>query len=275
MKINNNLDQKIQEVFRLQEEGLAVSDALKERIDKDISMEISSQKVTEIRSMKQKGGNRMKINIKRVGIGVAAACLMVSGLVFAGEIKGWRSHISVLEPSYSSYDQMAEAETKFGHTVDSVEEFDNGYKFEEARISKMDAFDESGHTVTTVDQLWIDYNKADGKYLCLVIEADKGVNSGQPKKTPDAAREIEGVTVRFDIYTYKFVPADYELTLEDEVNLKRDDYEISYGMDRVEIRQNESLLWEKDGIIYNLFGWDTSMDSEDFFRMAKELITAE
>lgn len=275
MKVNNNLDQKIQEAFRLQEEGLAVSDALKERIDLDVSMEISSQKVSEIRSIKQKGGNHMKINMKKIGIGVAAACLMVSGMAFAGEVKGWRSHTSLLEPSYDSYERMAEAETKFGHTVDSVEEFDNGYKFEEARISKMDAFDEAGHTVTTVDQLWIDYNKEGGKDLCLVIEADKGVNSIQLEKTPDAAKEIEGVTVRFDIHTYKFVPVDYELTLEDEANLKRDDYEISYGADRVEIKQNESLLWEKDGIIYNLFGWDTSMNSEDFFRMAEELITAE
>lgn len=275
MKTNNNLDQKIQEAFRLQEEGLAVSDALKERIDRTISMEKSSQEVPEVRSIKQKGGNYMRINMKKIGIGVAAACLMVSGLAFAGEVKGWRSHTSLLEPAYDSYEQMAEAETKFGHTVDSVEEFDNGYSFEEARISKMDAFDEAGHTVTTVDQLWIDYNKDGSKDLCLVMEANKGVNGGQPKKAPDAAKEIEGVTVRFDIYTYKFVPANYELTPEDEANLKRDDYEISYGSDRVEIRQNESLMWEKDGIIYNLFGWNTSMDSEDFFRMAEELITAE
>lgn len=275
MKVNNNLDQKIQEAFRLQEEGLAVSDALKERIDKNVSMETFGQKVPEIRSIKQKGGNHMKISMKKVGIGIAVACMMVSGLVFAGEVKGWRSHTSLLEPTYRSFEQMAEAETKFGHTVDNVEEFDNGYKFEEARISKMDAYDEAGHTITTVDQLWIDYNKEGGKDLCLVIEADKGVNNAQPKKAPDATKEIEGVTVRFDIYTYKFVPANYELTPEDEANLKRDDYEISYGMDHVEIRQNESLLWEKDGVIYNLFGWDTSMDSEDFFRMAEELITAE
>lgn len=285
MKVNNNLDQKIQEAFRLQEEGLEVSDALKERIDEQIYQEdvfgvkihkdSIVREVPEIRSMKQKGGNHMKITMKKVGVGIAVACLMVSGMVFAGEIKGWRSHLSLLDPTYGSYEQMAEAETKFGHTVDSVDEFDNGYKFEEARISKMDAFDESGHTVTTVDQLWIDYSKDGGKDLCLVIEADKGVNGGQPKKAPDATKEIDGVTVRFDIYTYKLVPADYELTPEDEVNLKRDDYEISYGLDRVEIRQNESLLWEKDGIIYNLFGWNTSMTSEDFFRMAEELITAE
>ena len=275
MKANNNLDQKIREAFRLQEEGLAVSDALKERIDKDVSAETFGQKVPEIRSIKQKGGNHMKINMKRVGVGIAAACLMVSGLAFAGEVKGWRSHTSLLEPSYENYEQMDAAETKFGHTVDRVEEFDNGYSFEEARISKMDAYDESGHTVITVDQLWIDYNKDGGKDLCLVIEADKGVNSVQLEKAPDASKEIEGVTVRFDIYTYKFVPVNYELTPEDEANLERDDYTISYGADRVEIRQNESLLWEKDGIIYNLFGWNTSMSSEDFFQMAEELITAE
>ena len=268
MRKKENLDQKIQEAFRLQEDGLAVSDALKGRIDKKLKM-------LEVNSRKEKGGKHMKINMKKVGIGVAAACLMVSGLTFAGEIKGWRSHTSLLEPSYDSYEQMADAENKFGHTVDSVEKFDNGYNFEEARISKMDAYDESGHTVTTVDQLWIDYSKDNGEDLALVIEADKGVNSGQPKKAPDATKTIDGITVRYDIYTYKFVPPNYELTPEDEANLKRDDYEISYGSDRVEIRQDESLMWVKDGIIYNLFGWDTSMDSEDFFEMAEELITAD
>ena len=268
MKEIENLDRKIQEAFRLQEDGLAVSEALKVRIDKKLQ-------VPEADSRKEKGGNHMKINMKKVGIGVAAACLMMSGLVFAGEIKGWRSHTSLLEPTYNSYEQMAEAETKFGHTVDCVEKFDNGYNFEKASISKMDAYDESGHTVTTVDQLWIDYSKDGGKDLELVIEADKGVNNGQPKKAPDATKTIDGITVRYDIYTYKLVPANYELTPEDEANLKRDDYEISYGLDRVEIRQNESLLWAKDGVIYNLFGWNTSMDSEDFFEMAEELIMAE
>ena len=272
MRTINNSDQKIQDAFRLQEEGLTVSDAVKKRIDEQIQEEEFARNASNVRRIK--GGSNMKISMKRVGIGIATACLMVSGFAFAGEIKGWRSHSSLNDPVYKSYAQITEAEKTFGHAVDSVEQFDNGYRFTEATISPMEAFDEAGHTIMTVDQLWIDYTKEGSKGLSLVLEESREGVNGISDKTPDATKEIDGVTVRFDSYTYKFVPVGYELTPEDKANMQRDDYEISEGSDSVKIAQNDSVRWVKNGVCYDLFGFDTTLDSEAFFKMAEEIITS-
>ena len=47
---------------------------------------------------------------------------------------------------------------------------------------------------------------------------------------------------------------------------------ISYGSDEVEDRQFQSVIWEKDGMSYILYGFDTGLDSEEMLSMAAELV---
>ena len=69
-------------------------------------------------------------------------------------------------------------------------------------------------------------------------------------------RNTTAITVEYFQNTYKFVPADYQETEEDKAMEAAGDYFISYGNDKVEVRESSSVQWEKDGISYMIQGFD-------------------
>lgn len=89
---------------------------------------------------------------------------------------------------------------------------------------------------------------------------------------PDEVQEVNGVTLSFRDSHYRFVPPDYEPSDEEKKLERRGELTISYGSDEVEDRQFQSVIWEKDGMSYILYGFDTGLDSEEMLSMAAELV---
>jgi hypothetical protein len=136
----------------------------------------------------------------------------------------------------------------------------------------VDGWDEDGNKAYTYKEMLINYKK-DGHHS-LYLAICRPVEEEQKTKTPDATRNCGDITLSYDIYTYKFVPADYELTEEDIANEAKDNYYISYGSDEVEITQSAGVTWTKDGISYNLAGMDLDLTGDEMFDMAEEILGA-
>jgi hypothetical protein len=168
---------------------------------------------------------------------------------------------------------MDKAQKKLGYAVDSVETFYNGYTFENMYVSDVDGWDEDGNKAYTYKEMLINYEKDGNHSLYLAI--CRPVEEEQKTKTPDATRTCGDITLSYDMYTYKFVPADYELTEEDIANQAKDNYYISYGSDEVEITQSTGVTWTKDGISYNLAGMDLDLTGDEMFDMAEEILDAQ
>ena len=47
---------------------------------------------------------------------------------------------------------------------------------------------------------------------------------------------------------------------------------ISEGSDEVEDRQFQSVSWQKDGMSYSLYGFDTGLDAQTMLELASGLV---
>lgn len=277
-------EDKIKTALEMKSGGISASETLKQRIDREIRIQgkiipIDPSGEQERRvgedplagmeddTMKKTMQKSARFSAKKLVIGVAAACLLISGGVFAGKTMGY---VSGFEKTYSSYAELDKAEEKLGFTPDVVETFSNGYSFEEMSVGNTHAVDENQKTVYTFPELAVQYVRDGVSDIGLYV--DKRPEKGEQDKEPDLTDQCGDIMLRYDVYTYKFVPVGYELTEEDQANLERDDYEISEGSDEIEYSQATHVTWEKDGVYYDLLGSDTALTGEEMFAMAKELI---
>lgn len=251
-------EEKIKNVLALECDGLTASRDLKERIDREI---LESQK---------EAGNMKKLSVKKLVIGVAVGCLLVSGGAFAaGRVVSLSSH-SYLTDAYRSYDDLGKAQTKLGYPADTVGEFSNGYRFDRMMVDDVNGTDGDGNVIYTYKDLNISYKK--GGEPAVWLSACKPVEPQVRKGAPEATRDVEGITLYYDTTTYKFVPPSYELTEEDEKNLEKDNFTISYGTSEVEVQLCSNVTWEKDGVFYNLSGFDLNLSADEMFDMAEEIM---
>lgn len=239
--------------------SLSPSPGIKDRIDE------------RIRESQEETGSMKHLSVKKVVIGVAAACLLVSGGAYAaGHATALVSHSS-LNGQYKSYDgDMAKAENKLGYNVLTVEGFENGYGFKSMEVMDVQGLDDKSNKVYTYKDMTVYYEKAgcEGIYLDMC----RPVEDAPREKSPNATKVCGDTTLYYDEYTYKFVPVDYQMTPEDEANEQRDDYYISVGSDQVEIKVSQNVTWEIDGTHYNLAGFDTGLSADELLSMAEEII---
>lgn len=274
MWAEQDFDSKIRAALTKECDDISASEQLKCRIDESICKK--QAKTLHLRTNSQDGQEwRMNMrhrSMKKIGIIVAAACLLVSGItVVAG--KSARINISgSATPTYTDYADLEKAEEKLGYAVDSVEQFTNGYSFEDININELEAYGEEDNKLYHMPTMQISYTR-DDKDIDLYIQ--QRVEELVISKQPDATRTCGDVLVRCDEYTYKFVPASYELTEEDKANEQKDNYFISYGSDEIEITKLTDVRWEKDGLYYELLGFDLDLNSEEMLDMAEEILMAD
>lgn len=260
MNRRDSWEDKIKDVLTLECDGLTASQDLKDRIDEEI---LTSQ---EAKSMKH-------LSAKKLIIGVAVGCLLISGGAFAaGHAVSVSSH-SDWRDGCNSYSGMEEQEKKLGYKVDSVEQFANGYTFAKAVVGESEGKDQDKNKVYTNKFMSIEYARDAEPTVSLYIEKPAG--SYARSKPAEATKVCGDVTLHFDSATYKFVPPDYELTAEDKTNQEKDNYFISYGSDKVEIQKGYHLEWQKDGIRYEIIGFDLNLTADEMFDMAEEIVGTE
>lgn len=257
MRQEFDMEKDLKKAFALECEGLTVSQDLKARIDERILMG-------------QKEADMKHLSMKKIVIGVAVGCLLLSGGVFAaGRVVSLSSH-HWLTDAYRSYGDMGKAQAELGYSADSVEEFSNGYRFDQMFVDDVNGTDADGNVVYTYKNLNIAYEKKGEQPVWL--DAGKPVEPPVRTGEPEATRQADGVTIYYDTTTYKFVPPNYELSDEDKANLEKDDFTISYGSSEVQVQKASDVTWEKDGVHYHLMGFDLNLGAEEMLDMAEEIM---
>lgn len=258
MRQREDWEEKIKNVLALECDGVTASRDLKDRIDERI---LESQK---------EAGHMKKLSMKKLVIGVAIGCLLVSGGAFAaGRVVSLTSHTYKLDVC-KNYGDMEKMEAELGYAVDSVEKFSNGYCFEKMSVDDVNGNDADGNTIYTYKDLNIIYEKSGEPTVWLDVA--KPVEMPVRKGAPEATRQVGEITLYYDATTYKFVPSNYKLTDEDQANLEKDNFTISYGTAEVEIQTASDVTWEKDGVKYHLMGFDLNIGADDMFDMAEEIM---
>lgn len=271
-------EQTIKSAFESICEHVEASEKLKQRIDQQIQQSIpkaarQSGEEKE-RSNLMENNRRRKWSVKKVIIGTAAACLAVGTVCIAGSgLKMYYSNGSNI-PNYTSFADLAKAETEAGYEVDAVEMFENGFAAEGIHLNDMRIENEAGQLEGKEKEISIDYKKGNEN---ITFFARKLMESENPEqllygRTPDKQLQAGDVSVIFTRMTNKFVPADYELTEEDKKNMESEDFNLAYGSSEVQINQGYHVLWIENNILYTLYGTDLSISPEEMIHMAEEVI---
>lgn len=223
------------------------------------------------RQMEEKKMKKRFLNVKRAAILAAACCLLIGtvGVASSGKIAMLVS--GFYHKEFDSLAQLSAAESSAGFRIKAMESFQNGYVFSDMCVDDTKALDENRNTVETYKQINISYSKAGESNL--YFHAMEAFHAHEENKRPaDKTMGINGVEVRYYADTYKNVPAGYELTPEDEENLKRSDYYISEGADEISVNQHSYVIWYQDGVKYSIMNIREATPAEELFGMAKELI---
>lgn len=237
-----------------------------------LSPEISDEEI-KLKCGLRKETTKMKIrSLKKAGIIAAAACLLVGTTVFAaGKITSTVTGHNRTE--FSDFSKINKAMDKAGFKISVVEDFSNGYSFSKATVQDTKGLDDEYNEVMSYNQINVEYVNESGNKLALyAMETVNETSNSEVAPASEESREIEGVTVNYYVYHYKFVPLDYELTEEDKANMEASNYEISYGSDEVEEIDMANLVWEKDGIRYDLLDYGKNEKANNLFGMVEELL---
>lgn len=243
-----------------------------QNIGKEISA--SGQLKTEIDAAigLEEGKSMRKISMRKIIIGVAAACLFVSGAAFAGHTAYFSSGVPSM-PEYETYAQMGEAQDRLGYPIDYVETFGNGYTFAGASIGTTYAHDENDNRIYSNPEMNIDYKKEGEPGIFLTIE--KAVENISQDTEADAVRICKDITIEYREENYKFVKTDYVVTEKDKEAMESGEITISSGADKEERKTAYGVEWNKNGVHYHLGGFDVSLTPEEMMDMAEEIILAE
>lgn len=228
MCVEQNYDSRVKAALEKECEGISASEELKRRIDETICG-------------KQEGNSMKRMSVKRFCISAAAACLLVSGITVWAGGRTFFVTGSSMEPEYTDYAMIKQAEKELGYAVDSVERFDNGYTFNGMSVENMQACTEEGDKMYSIPSMNIRYRRGDQE---IDLNVNETVSDMASQKEPKAVRMCGDIELRYDEYTNKVVPASYELTEEDKINEQRDDYNIVYTT--IAVNGDTQLVEETD-----------------------------
>lgn len=205
---------------------------------------------------------------KKIALIAVAATLVMGITVFAasGIISQWFSSSSSI-PDYETLPTAEQIVKDIGYEAVAIDEFANGYKFDNGSIIDNALADETGNVAEKFKSVMFRYEK-DGDEV--IFSQDKV--SSEIETSGDVVASVDDVDVYYYSYTNKLVPGDYKMTEEDKKAEENGELVFSYGMDEVTISEVQSVTWEKDGLHYQLMQIDGKLSVDELTEMATEVI---
>ena len=205
---------------------------------------------------------------KKMALIAVAATLVMGITVFAasGIISQWFSSSSSI-PDYKTLPTAEQVIKDIGYEAVTIDEFSNGYKFDNGSIVDNALADETGNVAEKFKSVMFRYEKSGDE---VIFSQDK-YNSAV-ETSGEVIKNVNGIDLYYYSYTNKLVPGNYKMTEEDKKAEESGELVFSYGMDEVTISEVQSVSWIKDGIHYQLMQIDGKLSSDELADMAAEVI---
>lgn len=241
-------------------ERIALSDAAKGRIMAR-SLACAERKETPHMSGK---------NIRRTIVLIAAVMMLltVSAYALNGTVASWGTAASPYYYSFESLPSSEKLEKELGYLPAITAEFENGYALSSGSVSYGALYDAAYNEIERYKELTVTYDKDGDKLIYAVYKFDASM-----KMNGDIIAEVDGVEIKYNAYTNKLVPEDYQMTDEDKAAKESGELIFSWGVDNIRIARVQGVNWEQDGIFYGLTQIDGRLTPEELAAMAAELIT--
>ena len=198
---------------------------------------------------------------------IAVMALSVSAFAATGIITRWDSH-SWARAEYDTLPTEEQTIKDVGYAAKLIEEFSNGYAFQEGSIVDNNLVDEGGNSAEKFKSFNFTYAK-DGDEVWFSqdkFSSELGEESGNVVAT------VDGIDVTYFSYNNKLVPPDYELTEEDKAAEEAGDIVFSYGSDEVTLHVVQCVSWQEGDMHYSFTQMDGALSVEELVAMATEAI---
>lgn len=256
------LDVQLRKMLHECVDDLQTDDAFKEEIDDMIQ--------------NNKNGKK-KIAWRKLMIGLtAAACLATIGVAARGQVAGLASSRWMDDQQHSVSDLQKDAAV-ISKQIQVPEKLQD-HAFERGSVEYIEKLDETGKTLGKYPELVADYGKK-GEISLYAHVWDEEVDGaefpeqhyeGQPRET----REINGVTVSYQMDRYLFVPPEYQPTKEEQQQVENNTLYISYGSAEKEEQFFQYIKWQIEDVVYGIYTYDTEITAEDLFAAAEDVMQA-
>lgn len=213
--------------------------------------------------------NRKKIS--RILLAAAVLCLLTI-TAFAAEQLRIHSFTSQNQEYFDSFGELKQALDSVGLAVDIPEEYKTGFRFQQVRTGEIAGEDDDGNQVATFWDLSVQYQNDQGQQVDLNVHPLMDGIAEEDTRTPVLSKTVRGVTLNYYIDHYKFVPADYVPSEEEEQWKQQPGNYISYGADEVQQQDFASLSWTTEEGNFCFMEMGTSIDPEILFAMAEEIL---
>lgn len=237
------------------------------------TLEISIDRIKEIVNNQivsasvERKSNFMKSKKKMALIAVAATLAMgITVFAASGIISQWFSSSSSI-PDYETLPSSEQVVKDIGYEALTIDEFSNGYKFANGSIKDNALEDKSGKVVEKFKSVTFRYEK-DGDEV--IFSQDK-FNS-TVEINGEVITTIDDVNLYYTNFTNKFVPENYKMTDEDKKAEESGELVFSYGTDKVENIEVQSVSWVKESVRCQLMQLGGKLSADELTEMAKEII---
>lgn len=225
--------------------------------------------------IQEKERNDMKkttVSRKMKGIAVVAMLCIVSGTCYAASKIDSYVGFSSRQEQINTFPSEKQIKKLVGFQPKFVEDFSNGFQFQNASPGTVEAHDAEGGVVESGKDISFSYENKNrtGSFLSLNATALQG--EPEVYKETLSLGEIEA---GYENVKYKFVPGENGesyITQEDRKLEAEGKLYISYGSAEVQEEFAQSISWKEDGIKYTLLEMGYEIPKEEFVEMAKEII---
>lgn len=200
---------------------------------------------------------------------VGALCIMSFTCYAAMKVTGYTSH------SYREWNTLPTAEEvqkKVDFTPKFIEEFSNGFVFDDASVGAISGTDSEFNKVTAEHKM-VTFGYKRGEENISITNREVTDEIGDDYSDFDETVDLDGIEGHYNKQAYKFFPPDVTPSDEDIEAQKAGALEISYGSSEIEEMNIQSLFWEEDGIVYEMTALGADIDKEGLMQMAKEVIS--
>lgn len=209
---------------------------------------------------------------KKVLVLAAVMCLAGSIVAIgAGKITGYISSTYNNRPDITSYENIEIAEKKLGCPINTVDQFVNGYQFDRGYLLDVQGVDNEQHVLATYPEAILEYKKGNLMASLTIQNAQNVTEESEGKH--EVKIPYGNIDIAFNNDHYKFVPEDYQITKTEQAAIDAGELSISYGTDKIELSEFNSVSWNQEGAHYLLYTMgDDVLSQAELLAMAKEII---
>lgn len=247
------------------------------RLDTESAARIWAALESELLPREEKHSMKKLKNPVRIFVIAALIAVLMVGSAYAisGVAHSTGTHLMRDTGEFTSLSELPKVEKTAGYPITAVEAFSNGYAFQSMYLGGEAVYDENYTVLKEYYGVTFTYVKPGAREITISVDPVLDIPGTHEPPAPTGTRSIGGVSVRFSLDHYKFVPEDYEKTEADLAAEEAGHFYISYGSDAVEEHEFAFVGFTLDGAEYALMDMAADSNSEEMlYAMAAELIAA-